>query len=155
MNPFRQAHPRSFELQFDESLLGPRHPCVKCGKETKEHHTPPGSRICSSKTCRQIYLDDEALHEAHSFASLSESIAIAIVASARAKIAQARQEEQRERDRARFIRERRSEDLLDVLLDAKAEAVTAGVDASWIQKHRVWRLRHIVLMRMSGKVPLP
>ncbi len=28
--------------------------CPKCGKPTKEHHTPKGARICSNKQCRHI-----------------------------------------------------------------------------------------------------
>lgn len=40
---------------FDVRLAAPtppRHPCPKCGKETKEHYE--GTRICSSRECRQI-----------------------------------------------------------------------------------------------------
>lgn len=31
-------------------------PCPKCGKATKEHHTPPRSRICSNRACRFVLL---------------------------------------------------------------------------------------------------
>ena len=37
----------------------PRYPCPVCGKETKEHHTPHGSRICSSRECRKIIAHPE------------------------------------------------------------------------------------------------
>lgn len=29
-------------------------PCPACGKPTKEHHTPAGSRICSARECRTV-----------------------------------------------------------------------------------------------------
>ncbi len=32
----------------------PLHPCPACGLETKEHHTPVGSRICSGRECRTV-----------------------------------------------------------------------------------------------------
>lgn len=49
----------------DHVKVDPRHPCVQCGKETKEHHPEERTlddgivvsiprRICSSKSCRHI-----------------------------------------------------------------------------------------------------
>lgn len=40
----------------DAASRAPQYPCLEadCGAETKEHHTPPGSRICSAKDCRTV-----------------------------------------------------------------------------------------------------
>lgn len=45
----------------DALAAAPLNPCPRCGAETKEHHTPEGSRICSSPTCRARVSDPRVL----------------------------------------------------------------------------------------------
>lgn len=44
----------------DAASRTPMFPCLEtdCGSETKEHHTPAGSRICSAKDCRTVMTGD-------------------------------------------------------------------------------------------------
>lgn len=41
----------------DALAAAPLFPCPRCGRETKEHHTPKGSRICSNAECRAKLVD--------------------------------------------------------------------------------------------------
>lgn len=39
----------------------PLYPCPRCGKETKLHHTPKDSRICSNRACRARMKDPRVI----------------------------------------------------------------------------------------------